>query len=180
MAKTLIFTLILSLVVSSNFNAQIIPASTQNQPNPFWKNVSFGGGLGLSIGSDYFMWSVSPSAIYNFNEHFSAGMGLSYMYLREKRFNNYSFSAYGGSLLFLYHPIRELQFSLEPEGMWVNYTFLATSTGRETERFFQESLFLGAGFRTGNVTVGARYNVLYNSKRNIYGTALMPFVRVYF
>jgi len=167
-------------IYSINVQAQIDVSSVQNKNKEFWNDVSFGGGLGLSFGSGYFMWSVAPSAIYNFNEQFSAGVGLSYMYLREKRFNNYRFSAYGGSLIFLYHPIREIQLSVEPELMQVNYTFLATSTGRETERFLQEALFLGAGFRTGNVTIGARYNVLHNKNRNIYGSAFLPFVRVYF
>ncbi len=160
--------------------AQVDVSSAQHINKGFWEDVRFGGGLGLSFGSGYFMWSVSPSAIYDFNKQFSAGVGLSYMSLREKRYNNYSFSTYGGSLIFLYHPIREIQLSVEPEGMQVNYTFLATSAGRETERYFQEALFLGAGYRAGNVTIGARYNVLYKENRNIYGSALLPFVRVYF
>jgi hypothetical protein len=34
--------------------------------------------------------------------------------------------------------------------------------------------FLGAGYRSGNATIGARYNV--NDTNNIYGSAFMPFV----
>ncbi len=165
---------------SSLGHAQIDVSSVENKNKEFWNHVSFGGGVGLNFGNDYFMWSVAPSAIYNFNEQFSTGIGLNYMYLREKRFNNYSFSAYGGSLIFLYHPIREIQLSVEPELMQVNYTFFATSTGKEKERFLQESLFIGAGFRTGSITLGVRYNVLFNTNRNIYGSAVIPFVRVYF
>lgn len=165
---------------SLTLHAQVNVTSAQNTNMGFWEDVRFGGGLGLSFGSGYFMRSVSPSAIYNFNEQFNAGVGLSYMSLKEKRFNNYSFSAYGGSLIFLYHLIRYIQLSFEPEGLQVNYTFLATSAGRETERYFQEALFLGAGYQAGNVTIGARYNVLYKENRNIYGSALLPFVRVYF
>jgi len=178
MSRTLIFTLVLSLVVSVNLNAQVIPASTQKQPNPFWKNVSFGGGLGLNFGNGFFYGSISPSAIYNFNQYFSAGLGLSYAYLDDKR-NDYRLSAYGGSIIALFNPIREIQLSAELEGLQVDQTFLFTE-GNIKDNYFQEALFLGLGFRTGNVTIGARYNVLYNKNRNIYGSALMPFVRIYF
>ncbi len=173
--------LILSVLLVSVYSySQKDKSSATKNNKQFWEHVNFGGGLGLNFGSGYFMFSISPSAIYSFNEQFSAGLGLSYMHLKEKRFNHYNYNAYGGGLIFLYHPIREIQLSVEPEGTYVVYNYLATSTGRETDRFFQEALFLGAGFRTGNITIGARYNVLYNESRNIYGSALLPFVRVYF
>jgi hypothetical protein len=178
MAKTLMFTVFLSLLVSVNLNAQNILAPSQKQHNPFWENVSFGGGLGLNFGNGFFYGSISPSAIYNFNQYFSAGLGLSYAYLDDKR-NDYRLSAYGGSIIALFNPIREIQLSAELEGLQVDQTFLF-SEGNIKDNYFQEALFLGLGFRTGNVTIGARYNVLYNKNRNIYGSALMPFVRVYF
>lgn len=178
MSKTLTFTLILSLLFSIQIAAQTIPPSNQKQPNPFWENVSFGGGLGLNFGNGFFYGSISPSAIYNFNQYFSAGLGLSYAHLNDRR-NDYRVSAYGGSIITLFNPIREIQLSAELEGLQVDRTFFMDG-GNVKDNFFQEALFLGAGFRTGNITIGARYNVLYNSDRNIYGSAFMPFVRVYF
>lgn len=178
MIKTLIFTLILSFIVSVNLFAQIIPPANQKQPKQFWENVSFGGGLGLNFGKGFIYGSISPSAIYNFNPYFSAGLGLSYAYLNDKR-NFYRVSAFGGSIITLFNPIREIQLSAELEGLQVDQTFLFQE-GKLRDNYFQEALFLGVGFRTGNVTIGARYNVLYNKNRNIYGSALMPFVRGYF
>lgn len=178
MVRTLIFTIVLSLIASANLNAQTIQSSPINQPNSFWENVSFGGGLGMNFGNGFFYGSISPSAIYNFNPYFSAGLGLSYAYLNDKR-NDYRVSAYGGSIIGLFNPIREIQLSAELEGLQVDQTFLFPE-GDIKDNYFQEALFLGVGFRTGNVTIGARYNVLYNKNRNIYGAALMPFVRVYF
>ncbi len=175
------FYLVWSILLFCIYSHSQVDVSSVNKNNDlFWEHVNFGGGIGLNFGSGYFMFTVSPSAIYNFNEKFSVGLGLSYMNLKEKRYNNYNYNAYGGGLIFFYHPIREIQLSIEPEGTYVVYNFLPTSMGRETERFFQEALFLGAGFRTGNITLGARYNVLHNESRNIYGSALLPFVRVYF
>jgi hypothetical protein len=41
-------------------------------------------------------------------------------------------------------------------------------------------LFLGAGYNTGNVVLGVRYNVLFNENDYVYSDAFMPFIRVYF
>lgn len=178
MLKIRVFLLLFSLVFSLNLSAQMIPPSNQKQPKPFWENVNFGGGLGLNFGNGFFYGSISPSAIYNFNQYFSAGLGLSYAHLNDKR-NDYKVSAYGGSIITLFNPIREIQLSAELEGLQVDQTFLFPE-GNLKDNYFQEALFLGVGFRTGNITIGARYNMLYDRNRNIYGTAWMPFVRVYF
>src|SRR5690606_11778981 len=107
MVKTLIIALFLSHALSVHVSAQIAP-NTQKQHKPFWENVSFGGGLGLNFGNGFFYGSISPSAIYNFNQYFSSGLGLSYAYLDDKR-NDYRLSAYGGSIIALFNPIREIQ-----------------------------------------------------------------------
>ena len=48
------------------------------------------------------------------------------------------------------------------------------------ESFWNTGLFLGAGYRMDNITIGARYNLLFDKDKNVYGDALMPFVRIYF
>lgn len=60
---------------------------SQEQKSDFWKNVRFGGGLGLGFGSGYTDITVAPSAIYNFNEYFALGTGLQYSYFRQKDFS---------------------------------------------------------------------------------------------
>ncbi|MEX0996776.1 MAG: hypothetical protein WDZ45_06995 [Flavobacteriaceae bacterium] len=174
----------LLLIAASFFNfnsfAQIDLSSAQSPKKDFWEQVSFGGGLGLSIGSGYFSGGISPGAVYNFNQYVSAGLGLTYNYLSDKRSNpDYKSTAYGGSVITLFHPIREIQLSAELEGIQVDRTFLFTD-GEVKDDFFQEALFLGAGFRTGNLTMGVKYNILHDSNRSIYGSAFLPFVRVYF
>jgi hypothetical protein len=49
-----------------------------------------------------------------------------------------------------------------------------------SQDFWNTGLFLGAGYRAQNVTIGARYNVLFDKDKSVYSDALMPFVRVYF
>jgi hypothetical protein len=60
---------------SSVFGQQTAP--TQPKPkSEFWKNVRFGSGIGLGFGSGYTNISLAPSAVYNVNKYFSAGLGF--------------------------------------------------------------------------------------------------------
>lgn len=145
--------------------------------NDFWKNVQFGGGLGLSIGSGYTDISVSPSAIYNINSIVAVGTALQFGYASAK--NNYSSTIYGGSLIGLINPIPEIQLSAELEEINVN-TEYQLEGGNRSSSFWNTALYVGAGYRTGNVTVGVRYDVLFDKNNSYYSEAFMPFARVYF
>ncbi|CAM3578392.1 hypothetical protein FLGE108171_04060 [Flavobacterium gelidilacus] len=142
----------------------------------FWSRVQFGGGLGLAFGNNSTNISVSPSAIYNFNEKVALGAGLQYSYINQKDF--YTSHLYGGSIIGLVNPIQEIQLSAELEELRVNTDFNDPSF--INDNYWNTALFLGAGYRTNNATIGIRYNVLHNDRNNIYTTAFMPFLRVYF
>lgn len=156
--------------------------SAQNQPsdfkssNDFWQNVQFGGGLGLSFGSGYTDISVAPSAIYNVNQYFAVGLGAQYTYVKVK--NSHNSNLYGGSLITLFNPIPEIQLSAELEQLRVNVKGMGNNDF--SNNFWNTGLFLGAGYRSGNVTIGARYNVLHDDNKSAYSDAFMPFVRFYF
>ena len=143
----------------------------------FWKNVQLGGGLGLNVGGGFTDITVAPSAIYNVNEYLSLGVGLQGSYVSVK--NNYNSFIYGGSLIGLVNPIKEIQLSVELEQLKVNTKF-ESSFQIPSRHFWNTGLFLGAGYRTNNVTIGARYDVLFNENDNVYSNAFMPFIRVYF
>lgn len=168
---------ILTVLFSSYSMAQEISAvdSTTN----FWDKVQFGGGLGLGIGSGYTDISVMPSAIYNVNEIVAVGVGLQFGYLSSK--NYYESYVYGGSLITLVNPIPEVQLSAELEQVRVD-TRYESNINRPafSDSYWNTALYLGAGYRTGNVTIGARYDVLYDPDKSLYGSGFMPFVRVYF
>lgn len=172
-------TLLLTIVFLFGFKSEIYAQeNTQiKTKSDFWKHVQFGGGLGLGFGNGYADIMVAPSAIYNFNSYFSAGLGAQYNYVKQRNF--YSANMYGGSLIALFHPIEELQISSELEQLRVNRTF-EDSFGSEKQDFWNTALFLGAGYRNQNVTIGIRYNVLHKDRDNIYAEAFMPFVRIYF
>ena len=171
------FFVILVLVFSGSLNAQqkyIIDNS-----NHFWDKVQFGGGLGVGIGSGYTDISVMPSAIYNVNEIVAVGVGLQFGYLSSK--NYYSSFVYGGSVVGLVNPIPEIQLSAELEQVRINTDYKSTAYRPSySDDYWNTALYLGAGYRTGSVTIGARYDVLYDKNTSLYGSGFMPFVRVYF
>jgi hypothetical protein len=184
---SLVFTKSIFVVIVFLFCENVIAQYQQSpQPrSPFWQNVQFGGGLGLSIGSGYTDISIAPSAIYNVNPYLAVGLGLQGSYVSSNGYydsgyyNNgdYNSSIYGASILTFINPIPEIQLSVSLNECYVNNHF---DTINYTDRFWNTALFLGAGYRTGNVTIGLSYNVLFNENDNVYGDALMPFVRAYF
>jgi len=99
--------------------------------------------------------------------------------LNYAEFNEDRFLAYGGSLISLYNPIPQLQLSAELEQLRINRTIRGFPEDIE-ENYWSPALFLGLGYTTRNVTVGLRYNVLYDERDSIYADGLLPFVRFYF
>ena len=158
-------------VFSDNANAQ------ETEYTDFWSRVHFGGGLGVGFGSNYTNIALAPSAIYDFNQYISAGIALQGSYVRDKNF--YESYMYGPSLIVLGNPIPQIQLSAELEQLRVNVDY-DDDLGFPNDNFWNTALFLGAGYRTNNLTLGVRYNVLHDSDKNVYSDAFMPFVRVYF
>lgn len=163
----------------------ILFSQETNVETRFWDNVSIGGGIGLNVGNGIFSASISPSAVYNFNQYISAGPGLHFSYQDGRDFNS---TLYGGSFIVLANPIPQIQLSADLEQLRYNINgedFIALSNGSFVNMPFEKSgwntaLFLGAGFRAGPAVLGLRYNVLFNDNDNIYTTAWAPFVRVFF
>ena len=158
------------------FSSKTVAQNQSNTPSkPFWDKVQFGGGIGLGFNNGSTNISLSPSAIYNINDYFSLGTGLQYSYIKQK--NTYTSNLYGGSLIGLINPLEQIQLSAELEQLRVNVDY---GPNYYPNNFWNTALFLGAGFRTGNVTIGGRYNVLFNQNDSVYGEAFIPFVRVFF
>jgi len=183
MKKHTFFSLIKPLfIVIVFFCCENVIAQYQQTPqsgSPFWQNVQFGGGLGLSFGSGYTEISVAPSAIYNVNPYLAVGLGLQGSYVASKGY--YDSGIYGASILTFINPIPEIQFSINlNESYVINHYETYYGNRGYTDQFWNTALFLGAGYRTGNVTIGLAYNVLFDENDNVYGDALMPFVRAYF
>jgi hypothetical protein len=140
--------------------------------------MQYGGGIGLGFGNGYTDISLAPSAIYNINPYLGVGLGLQGSYVSSKDYFN-SF-IYGASIITLLNPIPQIQLSVILNESRVNNEYELQRSDTVKDNFWNTALFLGAGYRTGNVTIGMSYNVLYNENDNVYGDALLPFVRAYF
>jgi len=138
----------------------------------FWENVQFGGGVSMSFGSQTTI-GISPSAIYNFNNGFSLGTGLNYIY---SKYQTTKTNVYGASIISLYQiPDIGVQLSGEFEQSFAKSTF---NNGSSSNSF--PALYLGAAYNTGNFAVGFRYDVLYANNKSVYASAFSPIVRFYF
>ncbi len=151
--------------------------SAQQNTSDFMSHVRFGGSIGLSFGDGFFSGTLAPSAIYEFNNQVALGMGLNGTYNTQKNF--YKSTILGGSIIGLFNPINEIQLSAEFEQLHVNRrydSFLNVSD----DTYWSPALFVGAGFRSSNVTFGIRYDLLFDENKSIYADAWAPFVRFYF
>ncbi|MDO4727774.1 MAG: hypothetical protein Q4B43_02085 [Bacteroidota bacterium] len=173
------------ILLSILLNVKALAQETQSNDTKqvrsadFWQKVYFGGGIGASFSANYSSFTLVPSAIYQLNEYIALGVGLqgSYTNVNNKNFNSYKTFTYGGSFIVLGNPIPEVQLSAELEQLRINYE---SKTINYSDNFWNTALFLGGGYRTNNVTIGIRYNVLHKDSNNIYQQAFMPFVRIYF
>ena len=166
--------LLVLFLYSSHF--YIVAQNTEVSKSAFWNDVRFGGSLGLNFSDGSFSGFLAPKAIYDFNRYTSAGVGLSGSYTNTSRYSSYTA---GGSVIGLLRPFNPLQLSAEFEEHYVSKD-LKLEGSNISDSYWYPALFLGLGYNTGPVTVGVRYDVLYDSEKSIYANAFMPFVSVYF
>jgi hypothetical protein len=163
------------IVITLLFSVGLFAQDQTNMPQPpnnFWRNVQFGGGIGLGFSSGYTDVFIAPSTIYNFNPIVALGAGLNISYVSSR--NYFSSFIYGVNTLVLINPIPQIQFSVGLNESRVNYNEI----GYSSVDYWETSLIVGAGYRTGNVTVGIGYNVLQNGRFD--NSSIVPFVRAYF
>ncbi len=158
--------------------ATVTFCSAQNltSNSDFWNHVRFGGGIGLGFNNGGFNASISPSAIYQFNQQFAAGTALTFNYAK---YGDSRRIAYGASILSLYNPVPFLQISAELEQLRINDRF-ENLLVRIEDNYWSPALFFGLGYTQQHFTLGIRYDVLYDDDKSIYASAWMPFVRIYF
>ncbi|UJH90504.1 alpha-ketoglutarate decarboxylase [Antarcticibacterium sp. 1MA-6-2] len=140
-----VFFLLLFLIISnSQIKAQGIEKNPQN-PSNFWDQVRLGGSLGLSFGNGNFTGALAPSAVYDFNSYFSAGVGISGAYASQR---NYKATSFGGSVIGMFRPIQAIQLSAEYEQLNIN-TRYEFDGGSMKEQSWVPALFVGLGYNAG-------------------------------
>ncbi|BAO55100.1 hypothetical protein NMS_1091 [Nonlabens marinus S1-08] len=162
-------------------------STAQTGSTDFWNQVRYGGNLGLSFGTGYTAVQLAPQAVYQVNPIVGVGLGLNGSYVNRNFDRNngfasdnldYSSTILGGSIIGIVQPIPEIQLSTDFEYLNVNRDF--EDPMFRDDNYWVPALFLGAGYATGPVVFGARYDILYNEGRSIYRNGIQPFVRVLF
>jgi len=170
-----IFLLSLLLLTTIHINSQ----NDISQKPRFIDNVRFGGSINMGFGKSHSTFAISPSAIYDFSSEFSAGLSLTYIYLKNKSTYKSTTNIFGGSVLALFRPIQSFQLSAEFEQLKLNEDIVYDTENDIST--WQPALYLGAEYVMGNIAVGFHYDVLFVKATNvIYATAFTPVVRVYF
>ena len=174
MIKNVVLSIVLALIFSNISSSQ---SRLGNESN-FWDNVQFGGGVGLNFGNGFFSSALAPAALYRHNTYVSTGIGLNFQYSSQR--DVFKSTVLGGSVIGLFNPYPQIQISTEFEQLYVNRDFDEQFVANVDDSYWYPALFLGAGYRQGNVTFGIRYDVLYDENKSIQNQAWMPFVRFWF
>jgi hypothetical protein len=155
------------------FLALIVSITTFSQEkSDFWENVKFGGGFTVNFGSQTTI-GISPSAVYNFDNGFSLGTGVTYIY---SKFEDSKTNVYGASIISLYQiPKIDIQLSGEYEHSFAKRTVGASSFNSDFP-----ALYLGAAYNKGRFAIGFRYDVLYDESKSVFTSPFSPIVRFYF
>ena len=152
----------------------ICSSTVYAQKSDFWDYVQFGGGFSLGFGNNQTTIGISPSAIYNFDNGFALGTGLSYLY---SEINDFSTNVYGGSLISLYQiPTVNIQLSSEFDYYFANQQNI---NGASINTNFP-ALHLGVAYNQGRFAVGIRYDVLYDENKSVFASPFSPVIRFYF
>lgn len=151
------------LSVNAQYKAPTTSSSSSNGSS-FSDRIYFGGGGGLSGGSQYLNVSLSPLVGYKITDAFSAGMQITYQYVKS---NNLSMNNFGGGPFANY--IIANRFIIYSQYEYMSYEVF--DNYGETYRLDGRSLFLGIGWNeplTDQVSfqILGLYDVLYGSGAN--------------
>ncbi|MRH99401.1 hypothetical protein GH721_02550 [Kriegella sp. EG-1] len=141
------------------------------------KRLKFGCGFGLNfVGGTNI--GLSPNLIYLLSNKVSIAAGLQGNYTAIKDLQKTT--TIGANALLQYSPVNKLITLLEFAELNVNRTTEAP-TGDIKDTFWESALFLGVGMNiTNNISLGAKYNVLYDKDESVYTSPILPFVNITF
>ena len=165
------------LLFSANVQAQVTEVTIADSTATVEKPLKFGCGFGLSfVGGTNI--GLSPHLIYDISDKFSLGAGLQGNYTAIKDLQK-TFT-YGANIIGQYNPIDRLTTLVEFAQLKVNTT--TENIAGDIERdYWDSALFVGAGLNiTPKISLGAKYNLLYDEDESVYTSPIIPFVNITF
>lgn len=161
-------------------------STRQQSSTSIWDRMSLGGYLGMQFGTITNI-DVSPLLIFQATKSFYTGIGFTYLYYKDKRYQPpYSSNSYGGSLLLRYHVWRDLFAQVEYDPLNLNYyDYYYDNSGNLVKgpktSVWVHDLLIGAGYRQwlgGNAF--ATIAVFYNVNETYYSPYRNPIIRIGF
>jgi hypothetical protein len=172
MRKILFLAILFSLSAYSYAQVQL-PLGTKST---FGQRLYFGGSMGFQLGTITYV-DVSPLAGYMISRKLSAGVGITYRYLKYRNIN-YETHIYGGRL-FARHNIALFNLPLflygEYENLNLEYAKYTSISTYELTREWVPSVLVGGGLfqpigtRAGFMIM-ALYNLIYDEVRSPYNS----------
>ncbi len=157
--------------------AQVTEVTITDSTATTEKPLKFGCGFGLSfVGGTNI--GLSPHLIYDISNKISVGAGLQGNYTSIKDLQK-TFT-YGANVIGQYNPIPKLTTLLEFVQLKVNTT--TENIGGDIKKdYWDSALFVGAGLNiTPKISLGAKYNLLYDKDESVYTSPIIPFVNITF
>lgn len=166
----------------------------EKEPQDIWDRLVYGGGLGLSFGN-YTRISLAPQVGYRFNDHWVAGAGVIYNYVKINRIYdpfqgqfvdpNFENTIYGPNFFGNYFPNDKLFFGAQFEYLNFDDYFYGnnqpnpTITNRWTPVLFAQGGYTQPIGEKGFLQVGLRVNLLHD-ERSPYDNWWSPVINFYF
>lgn len=172
MRKCVKFLIVSVIVMVASNSVQAQKEFTEG--SGFFDRVYLGGNFGAQFGSVTYI-DLSPLAGYMINQNLSAGVGITYQYLKYRAYD-ISFSTYGWRTFARRNIGRQLFVHGEFENL--NIQFYNPSTADGIYRDWVPGLFLGGGMfqpigQRGGFMITALYNVLYDDLRSPYNSPVV-------
>lgn len=182
--RWLLAVFILSSFLFMDLQAQdtLNTARKPHRNQSFLSKMDFGGSLGAQFGDVTFI-EVAPVASYRVTEKFHAGLGLTYQYYKVNYsgMDDYSSSAYGGSIFLRYFIWRDLFAHAEYAPLYITnfYDYMMPVPGYNN--VWAQDLFIGGGYRQW---IGQKafmsFMILWNVNETYYSPYSNPVIRIGF
>ena len=133
--------------------------------NKLSDKIYFAGGGGFSTSSNQTNISVFPQVGYKITDRYSAGVGITYQYVKIKQPIDASLSNFGWSVFNRFNVTR--QFFAYAEFERLRFEYFTSFSPERTEKSSFNSLLVGAGYAEqlggrASFNIMALYNVLYD------------------
>lgn len=146
----------------------LVSVFTLTAQDKFGDRIYFGGGGGFSTSSNQTNISIFPQVGYKITDRYSAGVGITYQYVKIKQPISASLSNFGWSVFNRFNITQ--QFFAYSEFERLRFEYFTSFSPERTERSSFNSLLVGAGYSEqlggrASLSIMALYNVLYDESK---------------